>query len=1028
MRGRHGWRIGIAVATGLALAGSTTAPVEAQYFGQNKVQYRTFDFSVLKTEHFDVYYYPEERAGVDMAARMAERWHARLTQLLHHQLTGRQPLILYASASDFQQTNVVQGIGEGTGGVTESARRRIVLPFAGTIADTDHVIGHELVHAFQYDIGTALAKRGRRVAGVERLPLWFIEGMAEYFSIGPRSPLTAMWVRDAVVHEKLPRIKDLNDPRYFPYRWGQALWAYIGGRWGDKAVADLLAMAVDEGDIDKAFQSILGLKTDELSTQWQTALRQQVRAYGAATRVVAPPGALLTPAGSLGSSINVSPALSPDGTRVAFLSSRGLFSIDLYVADSRTGEQVKRLTSTDVDPHFESLQFISSAGTWDPTGKQLAVTAVASGRPILAIYDVDRGSRLREIPLEGLDGALNPAWSPDGAHVAVVGMRGGTTDLYSVEVESGRLDRLTNDAYSELHPAWSPDSRRLAVSTDRFTADLKTVSPGDLRLGVLDVGTRQMQEIRTFAKGKAMQPQWTREGDAVAFIGDPDGIANIYRVDAAGGEPTRLTSVATGVSGITETSPALSLAAGRFAYTVFDDGEYRLYTVEMNALTPATTAAPVPARTDGVDAARLPPIESPPRASTAILANETIGLPPATNVGTQQEYSPRLHLDYAAQPTVAVGADRFGGFGGGGIALLFSDMLGEHNLGVAFQASTSFDEDFSTADLGGAVVYQNLRHRLNWGVSLDQSPYRTGFVSEVGAIVDGRPAIVDQSVLYRQADRGVTGMASYPLSRAQRIEGTVGYRNLTFDQIVRTTAVDIETGDILLDDKQHAPGLEGLNLGQAGAALVYDTSSFGATSPIYGQRYRFEVTPTFGSIRYTGVLLDYRRYFMPKQLYTIAGRVMHYGRYGAGSEDPRLFPLFLGYPSLVRGYDVGTFETTECPPTVDGSCPTFDRLVGSRMLVGNLEFRFPLLKPFGARQNVYGPVPVEVAAFLDGGVAWTQQDKPTFAGGDRKGVSSVGLALRANAFGFAIVQLDMAKPLQRPDRGWVFQFSLSPGF
>ena len=132
-----------------------SSPASAQYFGRNKVQYRTFDFEVMKTEHFDIYFYPEEKAGVEIAARMAERWYSRLRRLLRHDLRGRQPLILYASHVDFEQTNVIGGeIGEGTGGVTEPIARRIVLPLAGPLAETDHVIGHELVHAFQFDMTT----------------------------------------------------------------------------------------------------------------------------------------------------------------------------------------------------------------------------------------------------------------------------------------------------------------------------------------------------------------------------------------------------------------------------------------------------------------------------------------------------------------------------------------------------------------------------------------------------------------------------------------------------------------------------------------------------------------------------------------------------------------------------------------------------------------------------------------------------------------------------------------------------------
>jgi outer membrane protein assembly factor BamA len=161
--------------------------------------------------------------------------------------------------------------------------------------------------------------------------------------------------------------------------------------------------------------------------------------------------------------------------------------------------------------------------------------------------------------------------------------------------------------------------------------------------------------------------------------------------------------------------------------------------------------------------------------------------------------------------------------------------------------------------------------------------------------------------------------------------------------------------------------------------------------------------------------------------YTIAARVMHYGRYGAGGEDARLFPLYIGNPGLIRGYDVYSFDASDClPGTV--FCPVYDQLLGSRMLVANLELRFPLLRPFGTSRAMYGPLPVEVALFADGGVAWFQGQRPSFLGGDRDGVSSVGVAFRVNFFGFAVGEFDWVRPLQRDNRGWTFQFNFLPGF
>src|ERR1051325_8102000 len=331
--------IGVSIFAAAALAAAT--PASAQYFGQNKVQYRQLDFKVLHTQHFDIYFYPEEQAGTEIAARMAERWYARLSKIFHHELRGPQPLILYASPTDFQQTNVIPGdLGEGTGGVNEPLRRRIVLPLAGPLQDTDHVIGHELVHAFQFDITTPRnAQAGEN--GAERLPLWFIEGMAEYLSLGPVDANTAMWMRDAARQEHLPAIKDLDDPKYFPYRWGQAFWAYFSGKYGEDLIPLMLSTAAVAIDMDTVTKKIIGVDTKQLSADWQASIHQTYDRILAATTPPSGAGRPVITGTDQASGLNVGPALSPDGRWILSLSSRGLLSIDLYVADAMTGKVVR---------------------------------------------------------------------------------------------------------------------------------------------------------------------------------------------------------------------------------------------------------------------------------------------------------------------------------------------------------------------------------------------------------------------------------------------------------------------------------------------------------------------------------------------------------------------------------------------------------------------------------------------------------------------------------------------------------------
>ena len=999
----------LAAATLLVPAGA----LAQGYFGRNKVQYHEFDFRLLETEHFDIYFYPEEEEAARMAGRMAERWYVRLSALLDHKLRGRQTLILYASGPHFRQTNAIEGqLGEGTGGVTEAAKRRIVMPFAGPIASTDHVLGHELVHAFQYDITDTNANSGANSA--LSLPLWFVEGMAEYLSIGPVDPNTAMWMREAARREKLPAIEDLDDPQYFPYRYGQAVWAFIGGTYGDQVVDDLLRTSIGRDGYEGAFKQILGVDAKALTAQWHAAQIAAYRPVAEATRMPASFARPVLTKERSGGGMNVSPEISPDGSRIMFFSERDLFSIDLYLADAKTGKVIRKVTDTATDPHFESLQFLSSAGAWDSASERFVFPAISSGRPVLTIVNAGSGKRLREVRLEAIDEVLNPSWSPDGNLIAFSGLAGGLNDLFVYDLQASALRRLTNDAFAELDPAWSPDSRQLAFSTDRFSTNLRTLETGTLRLAVLDVASGNVREAGGFDGAKNISPQWAADGRSLYFLSDRGGITNLYRASLEGGTPTQLTNILTGVSGITAYSPAMSVGGGQVVFSAYEDDSYNVYSLDTQQTLAGGPLVDLP-----VDAAVLPPRRTAAGPVFATLENPTAGLPASVPRETTP-YDPDLSLDYAGQPTIGVGTDPFGTYASGGVSFLFSDILGNHVVATSAQVTNRFDE------FGGSLFYLNRRHRWNWGVGIDQTPYvsrgyETGFDT-----LNGQPVYVEREYRIKQTDRGASGVLAYPFSVAQRVEVSGGFRQLTLSQDVTDFVFD-QFGRQLAQDRSEIASFPTLNLAQASAALVYDTSINGVASPIRGSRYRFELSQSAGSLTYTGVLADYRTYVMPVRPFTFALRGLYYGRYGTNAEDQRLPTLYLGYPGLVRGYDPGSFQAGECGAQIDGSCPAFDRLIGSRVAVASAELRFPLWSVFGG-DNFYGPLPVELAVFTDTGIAWGRNSRPSFSGGDRQPVTSAGVAARINLLGFAVAEIDYVRPLDRPGRGWLWQFNLSPGF
>ncbi len=1076
--------VGLMVGTALLVTAQAAA---AQYFGQNKVQYRSFNFQSIQTEHFDIYYYPDERGGALDAARMAERAYARLSRILHHNFQSRKPIILYASQSDFQQTNVVDASGEGLGGVTEFFKHRAVLPFTGSYAEFEHVLQHEMVHQFQYDVYS----RGRPGAGVQTLvavnpPLWFMEGMAEYLSLGPINPETSMWLRDAALEGHLPSIEEMTtDPYIFPYRYGHALWAYIGEKWGDEVIGEILQSSATSG-LDAAFKRALGRSLEDLSNDWrdaiQTTFLPQLGDHYRARRIAQP---TLTQRHSRGR-IFLAPALTPDGKDIAYFGDQGGFFIDLWLADAETGRVKRRLVKSTQNNNYESLRFINSAGAFSPDGRYFAIAAKRKDRDDLVILDVKRGREDRRIQV-GLSGLQTPQWSPDGTQLVFTGFSNGFTDLFIINRNGTGLRRLTNDKFADLHPAWSPDGKTIAFVTDRGgETDFDLLRFGNLRIALLHLETGAIQMLGNMDVGKNINPVWAPDGRSLAFVSDRTGIANVFLYDLADGQIYQLTNMFTGVQGITPLSPVLTWApqADRMAFVYYEDGQYSVYSLEnprslrrgpyrgpttqpvvtllqaeerdtivqaprpaLVALggTGAGSASNLPTFSTGVSIYRsttgfrpsaLPqPAESSaaPRPLTvrALLDSATLSLPD-TNEFTFRPYKVRFTADYVVRPTVGYQRDNFGRGVFGGTAIALSDILGNHSVVFA----GSINGRISEAQFLG--LYVNQSHRLNWAGGFSQDPLYFYGGSDWTRIEDPRhPGVGDSLEVFstrirRFVIRDAFAESSYPFSRFNRIELGLHAVNISEATLDLQTLYDASGP---FDQRLVQGGGPSATFVQPSIAHVHDNTLFGYVGPFAGSRSRFSVSPAFGSWQFTAGLVDYRRYLFFRP-FTIAVRGLMFGRFG---RDADRFPVFLGSTELIRGYTAGSFRNHECvanPKTTSQTgCAELDQLIGSKIAVGNVELRFPLTRSLVLGFLPLGFPPIEGAFFYDIGMAWDDAstvkwhrqvgDDPVLV---RTPLRSWGGSIRANVFGLLIMRLDYTKPIDRPLKHSYWTISLGPTF
>jgi Tol biopolymer transport system component len=1013
----------IACVAALAVGIAIPSCASAQYFGRNKVQYEHFDFRILETPHYMLHFYPEEEEAARDMARMAERWNTRLTALFGRPLTRRKPILLYANQPDFQQTNAVQEqLSEGTGGVTESLRDRLIMPLTGVYRDNDHVLGHEMVHVFQYDLQNDPKSRGG--PGINALPLWVVEGNAEYLSLGRDDPNTAMWMRDAVLENKLPTIRQLtNDRRFFPYRYGEALWAYVGGKWGDKAVVETYKAATKLG-FEQGIKRTLGISADSLSKEWIAATKAAYTPVNATRTKPSESGQPLLPVKRPGDT-NLSPEISPDGKYVAFFAARDLFGFDLYLADAATGKSIKKLASVSTSTEFDALSFINSAGTWSPNGARFAFIVYAEGDQEIAILDVASRNVEREIRVPGVGAIQHPAWSPDGNQIAFSGMVGGLSDLFVYDIAAHTARRLTTDRYADIEPSWSPDGRTLVFSTDRGTAtDFNTMTTGPLRLATIDVASGSIRLIDAFNQGKHINPQFSPDGSEIYFVSDRSGVSDIYKLSVASGALSQITNVATGVSGITNLSPAFSIshADGRLAFSVFEKQGYGIYGLAGDQ----TRGTPVQA---SQYSGNLPPADAY-SSSTIVryLADAVTGLP-ADGSYKVSPYRTKLALAAIGQPSIGIGASTAGTYVGGNTSIFFTDMLGNNNLAFGINANGTF------RDFGGQAMYQNIGHRFVWGVDAGHTPYASAFASIRPTTVNIGGQVTDADLIEQFTQRVYVDQASvltqYPFSTTKRAELNASFTHLGFNtQVERIVVIGDQIIDRTTSDTTSSPSV---NYGQAVAAFVGDNSFNGYTGPIMGWRYRFEAGPTFGALQFQTALADVRKYFFARPV-TLAVRGIHFGRYGGDSESNQLQPLFLGDPSIVRGYSASSFDPSECTadPANPNACPEFDRLVGSRIIAAGAELRIPLLgsDQFGL---IRSPLfPVDIAPFVDAGLAWSRGQTPSFTfarrSTDRIPVVSAGVSARANLFGYAVLEVFYAHPFQRPDQPWVLGFQLAPGW
>ncbi len=817
-------------------------------FGENKVQYTDFDWHVLKTEHFDIYYYPEMKDLAENGAYLAEESYKVLEQRFNHNVLTRIPLILYSSHLAFEQTNTTPDfVSEGVGGFFEFLKGRVVIPYDGSMWDFHHVIRHELVHVFMYSkLHRVLANH--RMTQDRLPPLWFVEGLAEYWSTD-WDIQAEMVLRDATLSGYLTPLSEMDRifGSFLMYKEGQNLLQFIAERYGEEKILLLMENFWKSKSFDEIFKLTVGRTYAEFDKEWVYALKKK---YYPLLQNEDQPSAVARSIVTEG--FNAKPVWYKSGTRgeIYFIGNYTGYTSIYRIALDSAGRKPELVVEGEKSDEFEAFHLFQSKIDISKNGI-LAFVTKSGENDAIHLYDVEQQHLVTSLHFNDLTAIGSPSWSPDGKQLAFTANdRSGSSDLYIWNTEKEQLTRLTNDIYDDRDPAWSPRGDKILFTSDRTPYGERGVH----NLFLFDLASHEIHYL-TYGNESAYSPAWSHDGLAIIFTSDAGGARNIWmaRLDSSLSktrEIRRLTSFTTAAFDPVWTDSGMAfIAFENFNFQIRSiqnisavyDSSHTVHTVEVEPLLPLWV----------------------PKTMTA------------TSETKSYRYAGEYSLDVAESQ---IATDPVFGTNGGAF-LSLSDLLGnEQYYFLIYNTAQASDELLSSFDV--AISRISLQQRTNYAYGIYRFSGR-------------RYDLTDPDEYYFEKVFGGYVTLNYPFSKFQRISVSTSLSNSMKDASAVTFT---NSGQANYDLSRRALLLSN------SISFTHDNSLWGPSGPMDGSRFNLSLAYTtdiqYSNANYYSLIFDYRHYFRLSQRSAYAVRLWLF--YNDGEEARR---FFMGGSWDLRGYD-----------------------------------------------------------------------------------------------------------------------------
>ncbi|HQF42170.1 MAG TPA: hypothetical protein PK073_04580, partial [Ignavibacteriaceae bacterium] len=496
------------------------------YFGRNKVQYENFDWKILRTEHFNVYYYGETENIAEIGAGIAEEVFDELKVRMNNIITRKIPLIFYNTSNHFQQTNVTPGfIPEGVGGFFEFLKGRVVIPSTGSLTDFRHVISHELVHVFMTNkIFRVL--RDHRLPTDRMPPLWFVEGLAEYYSTKPDAQ-AEMVMRDAVLnnyHFGIENIWKISGS-FLMYKEGQSFLEFVSEKYGTEKIELMLDNFWMYSSFNDVIEDVLGMKIEQIDIEWQYYLRKKYFPLYQSETPLNVGAEQLTDFG-----FNFSPVHYKQNNKdyIYFIANRtgysSIYRVELN-EDLMPAKDPELVIAAEQTSELEAFHLLQSAIDISRDGL-LAFVAKSDATDAIHFFSVKEERIIKTLQKDNLIFMTSPKFSENGNRIVFQAVdQKGYSDIYIYDLVQDSLTRLTNDYYDDREPSFGFNDE-IYFSSDRTSGAFQK----NYNIFSYNLTSKEIKYL-TYSQFNNYNPVLSKDRKELFITSDADGIRNVWSMN-----------------------------------------------------------------------------------------------------------------------------------------------------------------------------------------------------------------------------------------------------------------------------------------------------------------------------------------------------------------------------------------------------------------------------------------------------------------------------------------------------------------